>query len=104
MNWPLADDALTATRDAFGVAVVYQPQSGPAEPITAIFDEFAQPVASGGMLEVVTATPLLSVRLDDLTATPAPGDTFVAEGRTWSVRSAEPDGLGGVDMYAFEVT
>lgn len=93
-----------ATRDTFGVAVVYTPApSGPSEALTGIFDAPGQLVAMSGSVPVQTTSPVLDIVAADLTVMPAQGDSLTVGGNAYEVAQVEPDGNGMIKLYLLEV-
>lgn len=102
MAWPdIADRAIKATRDVFGLAVTYTPTStGVGVSIVAPFDEAAQVVEMSGDIPVSATRPMLGVRLADLALMPVRGDRFTVDGTSYEVTDVRRDGQGAASVYA----
>jgi hypothetical protein len=106
MAWDDDCDLLDrAIRDDFGEAIVYHPAVGPAVSIVAPFDEAAATVDVSAGVAIESTAPALTVRLADLPARPAAGDTFTRTktGKGYEVATVTVDGPGSVKAFAFEV-
>lgn len=105
MTWPeIADLALRATRDVFGVPVVYERAAVSAE-VDAIFSEpgTSRTLPSGVVVE--TTDPILAVRLADLSdfgSLAEQGDRWSVGGKTYRVARVVPDGTGGAELIGEE--
>ncbi len=103
-----ADSLSAATeivRDTFPTAVSYTAAAGGgAQAITGVYDEAHEAVELDGEVAVSTTRPMFEVRIADLAAPPAQGDTFTvtASGRTFRVSDDQPDGSGNVKLYLLE--
>jgi hypothetical protein len=91
MSWTgllgLADLAVLACRNAFGVSVAYAPRASDVpETITAVFDDPHQVIVIEDSIANSRTAPRLMVRADDLTTTPPRvEDTAVVEGQEYMV-------------------
>lgn len=84
-----------ATRDTWGQAVSYTPQStSVAESVTAIYDAAHVAVELGGEVPISTTRPMLLVTAADLSVTPSKGDTLVIGSGTFEVTDVQPDSSG----------
>jgi hypothetical protein len=89
--------------DVFGEPVTYTPAYGSPLSITAIFDEAYTP-AGIGELQLISARPVLGVRLSDFPADFDPenaqGDEFTVRGRVYVVKAGKADSHGGARLEA----
>lgn len=88
----LADRAIVASRDQFGVSVEYPTGSGHI--IRAPFDDAHTRTQIVDGLPVTTTAPVIDVRLADLANPPAQGDRITVAGRAAEVRDVWPSGRG----------
>jgi len=100
----LADLALTATRDTFGVTVTYE-RGGVSSEIAAPFDARGGTITLSDGTEMEIASPTLGVRLSDLPSGKAmQGDTWTVGGRIYRVAEVMPDGHGGAALIGRDET
>lgn len=79
----------------FGEDVAYTPAGGAPITLRAVFDEDHVAVDPDTGAAVTTASPTLGLRLADLAAVPARGDTVVVRSRTFKIVDWQPDSEGG---------
>lgn len=96
----LADLPLVATRNVFGVPVVYE-RASVSQEIRGIFSApgTVRTLASG--IQVETTDPILAVRFADLTSFGSiakQGDRFSVAGQHYRVARVIPDGNGGAEL------
>lgn len=95
-----ADLALVATRDVFGVPVVYEREAVSAE-IDAIYSAPGTVRTLPSGVQVETTDPILAVRFADLTSfgqIAKQGDRFSVAGQHYRVARVIPDGNGGAEL------
>ena len=102
MSSPVDWDALLhgPVQSTFGEAVLYHPRSGPAFPVTGIFDNayHASDEVSGsfglGPVHLINRQAILGVRLSEFPAAPQQGDTLSVRGQAYSVQEVRDDSHG----------
>lgn len=107
MAWPgLADLCNLATRRTFGEALTYTPDGGQAVALVAPFDEAFAIVEMRGEVPVASTAPAIDVRLADLAAEPAQGDTVrrTSTGKLYEVATVQPGGNGTARLVLLQVT
>lgn len=106
MGWQdLADQTLIATQDLFGEAATYtRAADGAVSALTrVIFDEDATVVSQELGVPVRSGQPGIAVRLADLSAEPARGDTVVVRSESFRVVDILGDGQGGAVLLLHRV-
>ncbi|MEM9378419.1 MAG: hypothetical protein AAGB93_00620 [Planctomycetota bacterium] len=103
----LADDALQASLDEYGVPASYRPAGGEAValPSGGIFREVHRTVDPMTGMPVSTVFPVLGVRLSELPrqlGDVVEDDEVVVEGLTWSVVDIVKDGEVGARIELHE--
>ena len=78
-----------------GVAVIYQPASGPAVTVEGMFDDHYY-LTDDGQAAVFLLLADLPVHPDD------DDPVLTIEGKDWHVRLRQPDGLGGIRLVLVE--
>lgn len=79
--------------------VTYLPIAGGSFEIDAIFDTSYQSVDPGTNAVVSSHQPTIGIRLSDLPAAPAKGDTVVIDSVTYRVIESQPDGVVGATLF-----
>ena len=106
MRADLGNALASAVLGGLSEAVEYTPTAtSVAEEIRGVFDVAKKVIVEDGSSAPTTSTrPSLWIRLEDLTVAPVQGDRFVPEdGATYEVTDVQRDGIGGADLFAFEV-
>jgi hypothetical protein len=98
-NWAtFADSILKQTTATFGQDVTYTPAVGSPVTIQGIFDHAYQDVQLQHGPGVSSVRPVLGIRLADLAARPAKGDTATIGATIYRVIDIEEDGQGGATL------
>lgn len=92
-------DRCLDTCSGFGEKVIFRPERGGRFIVDAIFfDDFSAQETETGT-EILTKTPNVDVKLDDLPFEPKRGDRFTIQNQAYQVVSVEPDALGMVTCF-----
>jgi hypothetical protein len=98
----LADLAIEATRNVFGVEAVITPAAtGIAETLTVIHDSSHTELTFAEHLQSASR-PMIDIRLNDLTVTPLQGDVVVVDGTGYAITDVQPDGQGAAKLFLAE--
>lgn len=88
-----------------GVIVTYAPQSGPAVPVTGIFDSVFVLAKGSAMAGVGAGAPAVFFRLSDLPVDPEVDEpTLTIGGVAYHVIERMPDDMGGIVLALRRVT
>lgn len=91
-----AGDRLIMLQD-FGETVAFQPELGTPANIVAIFDNAYEALDAGGTIDVMSVSPRLTVRSEDILNIQE-GDIFVVRNTTYYVRIIMEDGTGLAEL------
>jgi hypothetical protein len=107
MSWDtLADLALKAGINTFKTTGTYTRAADPGNPISlrGVFDKVNQVVDAETGAQVDSLQPTFGIRLADLPAAPAKGDTLLIKGQLYNVDYSQEDGEGGSALVLTEAT
>lgn len=98
IDWDSA--VLGPVMGVFGEAVRFMPATTRPTSITGVFDEAYVEVDPTGGMGVISARPVLGVRLSQFVTPPLQGDrlTIVRTGETFIVNEVRPDGHGAAKL------
>ena len=100
----LADMAIVASRDVFGVAATFTPVStGVAETLVAVHDSAHLELSFSEHIQSASR-PMVDVRIDDLTVTPIQGDAVTVAGVGFVISDVQLDGHGAAKLFLVVAT
>jgi hypothetical protein len=86
---------IAAGMNAFGEYVTWTPAGGLSQTVPAVFWDNAIDTKFLDGTEVDEVTTYLSVRLSQMSGTPAQGDSWTVRGIAYVASETHPDGVGG---------
>ena len=100
MGWrKLADGLLVRTRNTFGETIVYTPQGGSSRVIKGVFQSAHQQFDPDAGAMVIVESPVLDLRLADLSVEPKADDAVQVGTRLFKVSKRLDDGNGGTKLF-----
>lgn len=86
-----------------GEEFTYTTEAGVATTVRGVYEDAYQEVDPQTQVAVISQTPMLFCRLQDLPAVRGRGDRITAREVTYRVREFQPDGYGNTDIYLHKV-